>query len=524
MLEREPIVTLDDLFLTYFFGDSVTNGTSDTAAKTSGLAGHFNWLRQKVNWILGASGLGSKQNALNGTGYVKQSGTTTSYQAVPIPTTDGGTGNSFSDWTALVTNTGARGWMPNNADWDSYITPGLYYWGDSALPSGTNPPPVSYSFGTLLVFNADASNGANAAIVQMAITHYSEIWTRSKWTNASWLPWTRLANADDLNGYVPHTTDNASSTGVTQSSAFNMRGAATLNIIDSADIDMRGSSALNMSGTATFDMRDGSVLDMSMEKIYLQNATNAAKLDIREGSELNMRHSSKLIMAQSGHLEARSSVGGPGDGVYHNLEQLPYPLSSVGFLIMLSQDECSGLVLTGGICDSSAPTMLWCNIRRNTVNDDFETVMPLDENNQPETGWRGPADAAKTGDSLDMLQDEVNTLKNSAIPWLIQRINNLENHVDELMKKLPEITLSNTEVDTLTKFDDSIHFNYVTTYIDSSNTTYSDSLLITVKRTDGACRQLLIPMTGASQGGGGWSNSIRTRSGSISPSLAWSSI
>jgi len=169
------------------YTNAITSTQPNTTTASRTLRDHINLLFGNAAWLNA-----NKQAQLNGTGYVKQSGTTTSYQAVPIPTTDGGTGNSFSDWTALVTNTGARGWMPNNTNWDSYITPGLYYWGDGALPSGTNPPPVSYSFGTLLVLNSNALNGANAAIVQMAITHYSEIWTRSKWDSASWMEWSKV--------------------------------------------------------------------------------------------------------------------------------------------------------------------------------------------------------------------------------------------------------------------------------------------------------------------------------------------
>ena len=40
--------------------DNNTNVTADTAAKTGTLIAHFNWLRQKINGILGSSGLGSK--------------------------------------------------------------------------------------------------------------------------------------------------------------------------------------------------------------------------------------------------------------------------------------------------------------------------------------------------------------------------------------------------------------------------------------------------------------------------------
>ena len=41
-----------------------TNGTVDTAERTGTLISLFNWLRQKINWILGENGLGGKQEKL----------------------------------------------------------------------------------------------------------------------------------------------------------------------------------------------------------------------------------------------------------------------------------------------------------------------------------------------------------------------------------------------------------------------------------------------------------------------------
>ena len=48
--------------------NTATNITTDTAAKTDTLPNLFNWLRQKINGILGSSGLGAKQNSLTATG------------------------------------------------------------------------------------------------------------------------------------------------------------------------------------------------------------------------------------------------------------------------------------------------------------------------------------------------------------------------------------------------------------------------------------------------------------------------
>ncbi len=40
--------------------DTATSSVTDTAARTNSLISHFNWLRQKMNYVLGTSGLPSK--------------------------------------------------------------------------------------------------------------------------------------------------------------------------------------------------------------------------------------------------------------------------------------------------------------------------------------------------------------------------------------------------------------------------------------------------------------------------------
>ena len=81
--------------------DVATNGTIDTDSRTSGIVVHFNWLRQKINWILGVSGLGAKANIAS----PNFSGIPTAPTAIP------GTNTTQIATTAFVQNA-----LPNVGD------------------------------------------------------------------------------------------------------------------------------------------------------------------------------------------------------------------------------------------------------------------------------------------------------------------------------------------------------------------------------------------------------------------------
>lgn len=74
-------------------------------------------------------------------------------------------------------------------DWDDYLTIGIYRVGLSTWSSTTNGPSAAYSYGTLVVHEADLS------VTQVYYPHQGApggVWTRTKWNAADWTTWAAM--------------------------------------------------------------------------------------------------------------------------------------------------------------------------------------------------------------------------------------------------------------------------------------------------------------------------------------------
>ncbi len=210
--------------------------------------------------------------------------------------------------------------------------------------------------------------------------------------------------------WLPNTTGNPNSTGVTddasvavkQSADLNMIGSAQLNMNGNADLNIVDGAQMNMAGSANFNMSGGSNFNMS----------NSASASLTDSASLNMNGGSKIKATQGAYMEYRSSLGASTDDEYQDLPALPFHYGT--YAVHISSDQLDGYIIAVNKCGDNLYVM---SIKRADAQSNWQadTYYNGQYGWKPIAGGDGSAGGGESGGIIN--QNQILTLDPSNITW-----------------------------------------------------------------------------------------------------------
>jgi len=145
--------------------------------------------------------------------------------------------------------------------------------------------------------------------------------------------------------WLPNTTSNTYSSGVTDVAMVAVSEGAKLDIANSAELDLKGAARMKMGGQSKIDTKDFS------------------KLDMDDYSKIETKDYAILKMLQNANMEFRTSIGTDSDSEYEDLEALGGHYGT--YAIHLSNDRLGGYIIAVTGCNLNYMIILRENIEDN---------------------------------------------------------------------------------------------------------------------------------------------------------------